>query len=212
MDGIWMMANARFLLRIPRWNPPKTPGAPEVDGCGRNHRWGWDRGRLRCPCGVRADPHWCLHRRNRRPRHEPLLRRLVVGQLSRTASSFELTHYPSRRECSGCICGCSPGRLRCGTDSAKAELAPESPPQATPSHAMPRRALTSPDRCAAATSRYSASRHRSGRGALAASSSSWKPAARIGHRLRRSGRGRCPRTETSSRLGPVQRRSSQGSP
>ena len=27
LDGIWMMANARFLLRIPRWNPPKTPAA-----------------------------------------------------------------------------------------------------------------------------------------------------------------------------------------
>lgn len=27
LDGIWMMANARFLLRIPRWNPPNAPAA-----------------------------------------------------------------------------------------------------------------------------------------------------------------------------------------
>ena len=27
LDGIWMMANARSLLPIRRWNPPKTPAA-----------------------------------------------------------------------------------------------------------------------------------------------------------------------------------------
>jgi hypothetical protein len=27
LDGIWMMANARSLLRIRRWNPPRIPAA-----------------------------------------------------------------------------------------------------------------------------------------------------------------------------------------
>jgi len=27
LDGIWMMANARPLIHIPRWNPPKAPAA-----------------------------------------------------------------------------------------------------------------------------------------------------------------------------------------
>lgn len=34
VDGIWMMASARFLLRIPRWNYPRNPAALRWMGAG----------------------------------------------------------------------------------------------------------------------------------------------------------------------------------
>jgi hypothetical protein len=32
LDGIWMIANLRSLIPIPRWNPPKTPAAQRWTG------------------------------------------------------------------------------------------------------------------------------------------------------------------------------------